>query len=69
MTAAHHPRAPAEGPRALLLQRDCDRLERVRDMLIDALRDSVEQLAALRGQDDPTVRAGRRAITLASLSA
>ena len=65
MNAATFPHT--DGPRATLLQRDIDRLERVRDMLIDALRDTVEQWAPLRGQDDPIVRAARRAITLASL--
>ena len=52
-----------EGPRSSLLQRDVARLERVRDMLIDALRDTTERLASMRGQDDEVVRA----ITLASL--
>lgn len=61
------PNLPAEGPRSSLLQRDVDRLERVRDMLIDALRDTTERLASMRGQDDEVVRAARRALTLASL--
>lgn len=61
------PSPQTEGPRSSLLQRDVDRLERVRDMLIDALRDTTERLASMRGQDDEVVRAARRALTLASL--
>jgi len=62
------PPLPEEGPRAKLLQRDADRLERARQMLCDALEDLIKAHAALRGNDDPTVRAARRALTLGRLA-
>lgn len=49
-------------------RRDVARLTRTLDMVIDALRDTADALAALRGQDDRTVRAARRAIELARLA-
>ena len=55
------------GPRARLLQRDVDRLERTRQMLCDALEDLLKAHASLRGNEDPTVRAARRALTLGRL--
>ena len=56
-----------EGPRAALLQRDADRLERTRQMLCDALEDLLEAHARLRGNDDHAVVAARRALTLGRL--
>lgn len=58
------PNLPAEGPRASILQRDADRLGRVRDMLCDALEDLIRAHAALRGNNDSNVRAGRNALQI-----
>jgi len=53
--------------RTAILQRDADRLNRVRQMLCDALEDLVREHAALRGNDDRHVVAARRALTLGRL--
>lgn len=46
------------------LASDLARLRRVRDMLCDALEDLVHAHAALRGNNDSNVRAGRNALQL-----
>jgi hypothetical protein len=66
--AADLPRLPDSGPRAQILQRDADRLERTRQMLCDALEDLLQAHASIRGNDDRAVVAARRALTLGRLA-
>jgi hypothetical protein len=75
MNARAHPAFVADvpsivdgGPRARLLQRDTDRLERTRQMLCDALEDLLQAHASIRGNDDRAVVAARRALTLGRLA-
>lgn len=53
--------------RAALQDRDLASLQRGYVLLRDALEGVTRELSSLRGQDDPTVRAARRALTQAAL--